>query len=277
GRQHGVAISVDLVKQARDATVTHAQGAPLTSAQRQSIVNMMTALHTAQTEDNNANDLDEAGARGGPNALTRQIFYIGINDNFGDSQTHAPFTPFVFNIYDAWATVPRSQGTNTYRHAVARARARGTPLSNPPRPTIRGARGIKGEAALAPAPATRGRCPPCHDTPNSGNHSVVAPLNIGLTDASRRPPDMPLYTLRNKATGEIRQTTDPGRALISGKWKHIGRFKGPILRGLAARAPYFHNGFAADLSAVVDFYNTRFAIGLTDGEKSDLVAFLRSL
>src|SRR5262249_59628585 len=180
GRQHGVAISVDLVKQARDATVTHAQGAPLTSAQRQSIVNMMSALHTAQTEDNNANDLDEAGARGGPNALTRQIFYIGINDNFGDSQTHARFTPFVFNIYDAWATVPRSQGTNTYRRAVARGQA----LFNTHPITITGVSGINDEAAFGTPAAITGTCTTCHDTPNSGNHSVVAPLNIRLTAAS---------------------------------------------------------------------------------------------
>ncbi|HEY0478352.1 MAG TPA: hypothetical protein VGD37_12595, partial [Kofleriaceae bacterium] len=79
------------------------------------------------------------------------------------------------------------------------------------------------------------------------------------------------------ATGETVQTTDPGRALISGKWKHIGRFKGPILRALATRAPYFHNGFAADLAAVVEFYDGRFAMHLSAQEKSDLVAFLRSL
>jgi hypothetical protein len=41
--------------------------------------------------------------------------------------------------------------------------------------------------------------------------------------------------------------------------------------------PYFHNGFAADLDAVVAFYDTRFSIGFTKQEKSDLVAFLRSL
>ena len=51
---------------------------------------------------------------------------------------------------------------------------------------------------------------------------------------------MPLYTFRNKTTGEIVKTTDPGRALI-GKWRHMSTFKGPVLRGLAARAPYFHN------------------------------------
>ena len=72
-------------------------------------------------------------------------------------------------------------------------------------------------------------------------------------------------------------TTDPGRALITGKWKDIGRFKGPILRALATRAPYFHNGSAADLDAVLDFYNQRFGVGLTEDERHDLIAFLRTL
>jgi cytochrome c peroxidase len=57
----------------------------------------------------------------------------------------------------------------------------------------------------------------------------------------------------------------------------IGRFKGPILRALATRAPYFHNGSAADLDAVLDFYDQRFGIGLTEDEKDDLVAFLLTL
>jgi cytochrome c peroxidase len=103
------------------------------------------------------------------------------------------------------------------------------------------------------------------------------PLDIGLSDASRRTPDLPLYTLRNKATGETIETTDPGRALVSGRWKDIGRFKGPILRGLAARPPYFHNGAAKDLGEVVDFYDERFGIGFTAQEREDLQAFLRAL
>ena len=65
--------------------------------------------------------------------------------------------------------------------------------------------------------------------------------------------------------------------MITGKWADIGRFKGPTLRALATRAPYFHNGFAPDLVAVVEFYNTRFDIGLTADEKDDLVAFLLAL
>jgi cytochrome c peroxidase len=73
------------------------------------------------------------------------------------------------------------------------------------------------------------------------------------------------------------RTTDPGRALVSGKCADIGKTKGPILRGLAARAPFFHNGSAATLSDAVTFYNNRFTMGLTEQDKAALVAFLNSL
>ena len=58
--------------------------------------------------------------------------------------------------------------------------------------------------------------------------------------------------------------------MITGKWADIGKFKGPILRALAARAPYFHNGSAETLEEVVEFYETRFNIGLTAREIADL-------
>jgi cytochrome c peroxidase len=57
----------------------------------------------------------------------------------------------------------------------------------------------------------------------------------------------------------------------------VNRGEGPILRGLAARAPYFHNGAAADLKEVVNFYNERFQMNFTETEKRQLVAFLNSL
>lgn len=65
--------------------------------------------------------------------------------------------------------------------------------------------------------------------------------------------------------------------MITGNWTDIGKTKGPILRGLAARAPYFHNGSAKDLATVVSFYNERFNIGLTPQQQSDLVTFLEAL
>lgn len=90
---------------------------------------------------------------------------------------------------------------------------------------------------------------------------------------------MPLYPLKNKTTNEIIKTTDPDRALITGEWKDIGRFKGLFyVRWLhASRPPSFHGGSAADLPAVVEFYNNRISIGLTEDEKADLVAFLAAL
>ncbi len=263
-----------LLVQSNGATRGHALASfDLTPAQRQSIVAFQTTLHTAQVWDAHARALGPAGATGGPAAVIAQTFYIGINDNFGDSQTQAPFTPIVFTLYDSWTDLPGNGPVMAARRAVARGQA----LFNEKPIDITGVSGINDEAAFGFPTHVAGTCTTCHNAPNAGDHSVAAPLDIGLADASRRTPDMPLYTLRNKQTGATVQTTDPGRALISGQWAHIGRFKGPILRGLASRAPYFHNGAAADLGAVVDFYDQRFGIGFTPSERSDLIAFLRTL
>ena len=72
------------------------------------------------------------------------------------------------------------------------------------------------------------------------------------------------------------KTTDPGRALVTGKIADVGKFKPPILRGLTARSPYFHAGLADGIDALVDFYDARFQIGLTDEQHADLVAFVES-
>jgi len=102
-------------------------------------------------------------------------------------------------------------------------------------------------------------------------------MNTGISDGSRRTPDMPLYTLRNIATGQRVQTTDPGAAMTTGKWADIGKFKTPSLRGLETHSPYMHNGFSGDLLEVIDFYDKRFSIGLTAQEKDDLTVFLQAL
>jgi hypothetical protein len=266
----------DLADQSNSATVAHAKAAqPLTQEQRNAIVQFEMGLFTAQVFDSKALYLGAHGANGGPQYLTTQPAYFGINDVVsGDYRTGAPFDPIVFTLYDAWsglAATGRDDGQTT---EARRAVARGQTLFNTKPINIAGVKGLNDDLNV---PVLQGTCTTCHDSPNAGDHSIPAPLDIGLTDASRRTPDMPLYQLRNKTTGEIVATTDPGRALITGKWKDIGRFKGPILRGLASRAPYFHNGFAADLAAVVDFYNQRFSSGLTAQERADLVAFLRTL
>jgi cytochrome c peroxidase len=49
------------------------------------------------------------------------------------------------------------------------------------------------------------------------------------------------------------------------------------LRGLWQHAPYFHDGSAADLRAVVEHYDRLFGLRLSRSRKADLVAFLKSL
>jgi cytochrome c peroxidase len=275
-------IHFDLADQSNGATLGHAQAAePLTQKQREAIVSFETSLFTAQIFDDDARRLTAHGAKGGPKHASNQPFYFGNNDVVsGDYRTHAPFNPNVFTLYSGWhrAHVGReADDDERVERGVVQARqavARGEALFNTKPITITGVKGINDDLRV---PVLQGSCTTCHDSPGAGNHSIPAPLDIGLTDATRRTADMPLYTLRNLQTGEVIQTTDPGRALLTGRWRDIGRFKGPILRAVAARAPYFHNGFAKDLDAVVEFYNERFGIGFTSDEKADLVAFLKAL
>jgi cytochrome c peroxidase len=49
------------------------------------------------------------------------------------------------------------------------------------------------------------------------------------------------------------------------------------LRGIWQHPPYFHDGSAPDLLAVVNHYDTLFELHLTAAQKSDLVEYLKSL
>jgi hypothetical protein len=261
----------DLGHQAQDATTGHAQATGLlTAAQINEIVNFEAGLYTSQAIDFGAGSLSAGGANGGPGALSTQKFYVGINDSLNQNPKGTPFTPAIFNLFNAW-TNSHGQG-NDARASIARGEA----LFNSRTINITGVAGLNdavGETVVA------GTCGTCHDSPNVGNHSLSVPLNIGVSDVTNSlgVGYLPVVTLRNKTTGNIVQTTDPGRALITGAWSDIGKMKGPVLRGLAARAPYFHNGSANSLNDVVTFYNTRFGIGLSAQEKTDLAAFLNSL
>jgi cytochrome c peroxidase len=268
----------DLAHQSLDATSGHAQGAVLlTAQQQQAIVDFEMALSTAQAYDYRAGALNSNGANGGPSmidAFTRGAFFVGINDPLGGNPHGTQFTPVIFSLFDAWAS-PAWQ--NNSESAQRRASIlRGQTLFNSKPIQITGVAGLNDDLQLTTIPGT---CGTCHDSPNIGNHSVAAPLNIGVADltSSLDLSYLPVLTVRNKTTGEIKTTTDPGRALISGLWKDMGRMKGPILRGLASRAPYFHNGSASSLADVIDFYENRFHIGLTRQDKEDLIAFLSSL
>ena len=288
-----------LFSQAVDATLTHAQASAAPSAaQQQQIVTFegcttgdtpslcastpaSAGIFTAQIIDNDTGSLAAAGASGGPVAVAQQVpkFFIGLNDPLGNNPKNIPFTSIIFNLYDAWSNLPSSDDEAKARGAIAR----GEQVFNTVPINITGVGGLND---VLNQPSISGFCGTCHDTPNAGNHSVKAPLNIGIADAgSNAPPvldisGLPVFTVwctKGPLAGQIFQVTDIGRATITGQCADIGKLKGPILRGLAARAPYFHNGSAATLNDVVQFYDQRFSIGLTDQQKSDLIAFLNAL
>jgi cytochrome c peroxidase len=273
-------LNQSLTNQAFDATMGHAQAAtPPTPQQLAAIVAFEIANFTAQASDNRAGSLNAKGAQGGPQALSNQPFHVGINDSLGGDPTGAAFNPLVFTIYNAWSNLHGANAT-----AARQSLARGQALFNTYPIAIRGVGGLNDALRKD---TIQGTCTTCHDSPNVGNHSFSVPLNIGTTAYPAVPAldisGLPVYTIECKvARGDDEdnreiQTTDPGRALISGKCADIGKVKGPVLRGLAGRAPYFHNGAAATLNHVVEFYDQRFNLNLTDQQKADLVAFLQTL
>ena len=67
--------------------------------------------------------------------------------------------------------------------------------------------------------------------------------------------------------------TDPAYADRSA----TGKYRTTPLRGLWQHAPYFHDGSAPDLMAVVNHYNRLFRLRLTLRQKADLVEFLKTL
>lgn len=113
-----------------------------------------------------------------------------------------------------------------------------------------------------PAAAERGkvlfngsaRCVTCHSGPEmtDANFRLHLPAEVV---SEPEPNGVPSYASRS-ATGQYRT------APLRGVWQH---------------PPYFHNGTAATLEAVVETYNTRQSLGLTEREILDLAQYLKSL
>ena len=283
GQTFAANLITDLKHQALDATLTHAQASVTPSdSQLMQIVAFETGLNSAQAVDFEAGQLNSDGASGGPKFLSNVPFFPGINDPLGGNPTGAAFDPNAFALYSKWATSGDPQ---------RRSIARGEEVFNTHPLFITEVRGLNDTLNQ---PAINGTCTTCHDAPNVGDHSLPVPLEIGTSrspDFETNPqiqaavsqlsmPDLPVFQIvcnEGPDAGEITYTSDPGKATLSGLCADVGRGKGPILRGLAARAPYFHNGAAATLDQVVEFYNLRFQMNLTEQEKHDLADFLKVL
>ncbi len=298
-------LNKDLTQQAIDATLGHAQAAtPPTTQQLMDIVGFEMGLFTAQVYDRSAGDLRARGALGGALNLMKDVeaYYPGINDVLGADPTGSAFDDTSMTLFAAWENGGNPQDNERGAFSSPEARsdiAAGEALFNTAPLTISAVRGLNDNAALDNPVSFKGTCTSCHDTPNVADHSLPLPLDIGTahtpspgleTDpniqraiAQLDEPDLPIFLVSGCSTpfsaGQPVSfyTTDLGKGMITGLCSDLNRIKGPILRGLAGRAPYFHNGAAATLLQAVNFYNQRFSMNLTEEQKHQLVAFLNSL
>jgi hypothetical protein len=291
-----------LGNQSNDATQGHAEGPAISQAQRDNIVNFETSLYTAQLKDQNAGDLDQGLAKGGP---------ANLADPAIAAPTPLATAPLGFTLYYAWSLLPNNGNVNQSRQAIAR----GQQVFN------------SGNFGARPGNTPR-HCTTCHTQENVGTYLVQAAnvpasenfFNIKISDpafiAKINPAlvaELPKYTLEfNVIAGKALPansvdtisggicttasarckilTTDPGRALITGAYSDINKFRVPALRALAGRAPYFHNGSAKTLQDVVQHYINSFGMQVVNSpvpstdpnvisqqEVNDLVAFLKAL
>ncbi len=266
GRVTGATIHDALKEQANGATQGHAaRPTPLNDATRQKIVDFEMGLFNAQAYTWGIGHLDAKGAGGGAATLASQNIEFTTTIPTRDERR--------WSLFDAWKNSNDPQRRAVYRgQELFNTRHHQVDANGNPRPEF--------------------TCTNCHTAQNFGTDiagrffNILDPVNKPL----RRAPDQPLYTFRyngppilNAAgdvvtpTGTIVKITDPGRALITGRWQDMGRFKVPSMRGLAARAPYFHDGSAATLRELVKQYEQFQDFNFTDAEELDLVAFLSAL
>jgi cytochrome c peroxidase len=89
-----------------------------------------------------------------------------------------------------------------------------------------------------------------------------------------------------------KELNDAGLFSLTNKENDKGKFKTPGLRNIAVTAPYMHNGMFKTLEEVMEYYNNpqkfvsnsiniddalKQPLGLTDKEKKDIIAFLKTL
>ena len=234
-------VHAGLTSQAKGNITGAQQGNPATAATIEAIVEYEEGLRFAQQSVLGVGPLTACGATGGPEKLSNQTQVAGR-----------------FTLYDAWIDLKPGSCTTPAEDEMRARIARGQELFNAVNPNGRS-------------------CSGCHNAQNNGSNVNGTLFDVGASRPEFRQPGMPLYTVRNKTTLEVRQTTDPGRALRSGRWADMDRFKVPSLRGLSARAPYFHNGTAATLDDVILHYQQALGFQFTPEQRAALVAFLQAL
>jgi cytochrome c peroxidase len=264
-------IQVQLAGLMRGAAQLHEQRDPANPVpvdQQNAGRDFMFGVFFAQTVDKFAGRLDAAGALGGPVNLASFPFMLGMNDPATPS-----FDRRVFTLFDAWKTYDDNHSRCDWTGEARAAIYRGQEVFNTHEFDISGVPGFNDAVGQE---TYRGTCSSCHNVPNVGGHSVIRMMDIGTADPPNCDPSFPLVTATNTATGATRTVCDLGRGL-AGKWADIARFRVPPLRGLASRAPYFHDGGAKNIKEAIKYHEKRFNVGLTRNERADLEAFLGAL
>jgi mono/diheme cytochrome c family protein len=124
------------------------------------------------------------------------------------------------------------------------------PAPAPPPGSFDEAAAARGQAVFEGA----GQCSRCHSGPQ-------------FTDANSKLHD----------PSEVVSEPEPKNAPSYASRTATKKYRTAPLRGLWQHPPYFHNGSAATLEAVVETYNTKKALGLTADQSADLVEYLKSL
>lgn len=239
-------------------------------------------VYLAQSHDRWGGSLVETnGPSGlGPRALADGKIHVLANNNRDP----------VFRLFDAWKTPATMAKELTDAQREFRASvARGNDVFMFRQFWIRDAAHINSIGLGNPIKRT---CATCHNTQMTGQDLAPGWVDVGTVNYPTwtEPPvfsdnaELPVFKLTcdkgaapHPYLGRVIYTNDPGRALITGKCADIGSIVMGQFRGLAARAPYFSNGSAKNLRELVDFYDRRFDMKLTEQEKVDLVNFLSVL
>jgi hypothetical protein len=266
-----------LPAQAMDALVTHTQmQGEISPDELQRILDFESQLYVAASADDRAGALDAAGASGGPDALAQapaaRLQSSTANPIWGE------FLP--------WSELPAADGGSDAQREFRMSVARGATIFASRQFLVSDTAGITDTGFGNPV---RNSCAFCHNMLHAGLDVAPGQVDLGTENwphsESRHPLNhLPLFRLTCKSDarahphlGRVVYTHDPGYALTTGKCIDIGKITAQSLRGLAGRAPYFANGSAQTLSDVIDYYNERYSIDLTDREKSDLLHLLEVL
>jgi hypothetical protein len=91
------------------------------------------------------------------------------------------------------------------------------------------------------------------------------------------PPTFTDVNLRLHLPSEVVSEPEPNGAPSYASRSATKMYRTSPLRGIWQHPPYFHNGTAPTLEIVVQTYNTKKGLGLTQEEMGDLVQYLKSL